>query len=107
MGREYNDDQLSRILGEHEAGQLLPGGSTRWEQYTRPKIKMVPGGMWGGHGFIADGYEEIRVGCINQAALNDPSRLRAAHRWPKKAAWFDQNYDRHMPAEALLEELQK
>ena len=70
MRRKYTAEQLSRILGEHEAGTLKNCG-----------------------GFFDWGRPGAVRACINQVAFNEPSNGVALGLWNSPANWFDANYD--------------
>lgn len=49
--KKYTREQLSRILGEHDCGQLAIGGCDRWGYYNQDPYKKP-------------------VACVNQVAYN-------------------------------------
>jgi hypothetical protein len=79
--KKYTDEQLSRILGEHDTGMLTPCGYN-----------------WGSCGY--------RFGCINQAAYNIPTPWEAFKTNQEPADRFDKDYDSCMSHEELLRLLQ-
>ena len=64
--KKFTDKQLSIILGEADARQLIEGGMDDW-------------------GFA----EDTPVGCINQAAYNEPNPQEAMNINTDAAKWFD------------------
>lgn len=78
MSRRFTLTQLSRILSEHSAGNLCPGGISGW------------GRGWG-----------APMGCINQAAYNEPDITKAL-KLNEAGQWFDENYRMGVSAEELL-----
>jgi hypothetical protein len=78
----YTDEELSRILGEHDSGLLVPGGSS-WH-------------LMGTHKFS----------CANQAAYNENCPYIAVDMNLLKANIFDRCYLRNSTPEELLQLLQ-
>lgn len=78
--KRYTDEQLSRILGAHDAGELERGGCC--------------GFGWG------------CCGCANQFAYNKCNPWVAANLNRRAATWFDDNYRPTMTPEALLAALE-
>lgn len=76
--KRYTKEQLSRILGEHAAGQLRKGGLWAWGRYRWP------------------------MACANQVAYNEPSTIDAAALNRHQAVRFDNLYDCDLSPEKLL-----
>lgn len=92
--KPYSEEELSRILGEHDSGQLRRGGYSNWHLYWHldcPNLCLFPGAP---------------VGCVNQAAYNEDGPTKALGMNRKPALWFDNNYDPEMSPEALLDALE-
>ena len=70
---KYTDEQLSRILGECDMGQLRRLGAKNWELR-----KVGPGST----------IEYKTACCINQAAFNEPSSGKARMMQSSSADWF-------------------
>lgn len=83
---KLSDKQLSMILGEHEAGQLIPAGTNSWSC------------GWPDH--------DKPMGCVLQVALNEPDGDKVDYEDPT-AKWFDCNYYEDISAQELLAELEK
>lgn len=81
---KFSDEELSRILGEHEAGRLKRYGSYGWQD-------------------IHDGG----LCCVNQAAFNEGDHWVAAARRVESYQWFDNMYDRAWSADEFLARLEK
>lgn len=77
------DEQLSRILSEHERGCLAIHGAEDWSH-------IVLG----------------TVGCAVQVALNEPNQFTAARSNAALATFFDDYYDERMTPEDLLQLLE-
>lgn len=56
---KFTDEELSRILGEHDAGNLARGGASLWGHY--------------------DGSACYPSGCLNQVAYNEPMTSTALY----------------------------
>lgn len=87
--KPYTPQQLSLILGEHAAGQLVLFGAQRW-------------------GY--DSYVPYPQGCIEQAVQNEPDliaagRVEGGEIRNERARWFDNNYRHDWTAEQFLAEL--
>jgi len=79
MAKKYTDEQLSRILGEHDCGHLRIYGAENWAR--------------GG---------EYPKGCINQAAYNSHDiNADYLNVWPARK--FDFYYEPFSSPEELLE----
>jgi len=80
---KFTDVQLSRILGEHDCGNMSVGGYEDWYDRKSP-------------------YPDAPIdACILQVAKNDPD---PHHLKPARVAQrFDYEYRRSMSHEALLE----
>lgn len=93
--RHYTDEELSRILGEHAAGTLVPYGARNWE-IDPMSCSMMP--------LKSERYPR---GCVNQVAYDecDPWVAIGLNRGP--ARWFDVNYWRHTTPEELLAGLEE
>ncbi len=77
----YTEEELSRILGEHDAGQLRRGGA---------------GGWW--HGVI----EQYPRGCANQVAYNEDESWEAFKRNAGGGRCFDTQYRPDLTPAQLL-----
>lgn len=82
----YTDEQLSIILGEHDAGHLERGGCPCWNMPWQTK-GAVPGPGC----------------CINQAAYNEPWPFLALRLNPVFGARFDAYYSKSFTPEQMLE----
>ena len=80
---KFTDEQLSRILGEHDAGQLRAGGASDWR-----------------HGWV---YPQ---GCLNQVSYNEPKATDAWCKDPVSAVWFDNHYYHSMSPDEFLAKLE-
>ncbi|HYF56278.1 MAG TPA: hypothetical protein VEA41_18635 [Salinarimonas sp.] len=78
----YTDEQLSMLLGEHDARQLAVGGGTDWRD---PFLR-----------------REEPAGCLMQVILNEPNRFEAARANEVVADLFDMNYYEAMSPEGFL-----
>jgi hypothetical protein len=78
----YSDEQLSMLLGEHDAGQLRPNGVDDWNFY-----------------WACDCQPRA---CALQVMLNEPSADAAWNADPTTATRFDNNYQRAGSPEELL-----
>lgn len=87
----YDDEAMSRILGEHDTRLLHRAGRHNWEE-SRPD-------------------QEDFGGCINQAAFNEGDKYAAKYRYGLFALtvgiWFDEKYSKAMTAEEILEQIEK
>lgn len=79
---KYTDEQLSRILGEHDAAQLTHGGLYEW-----------------GAGCGVEAYPR---GCVNQAAYNEPRCSVAFDLNKERGIAFDNGYHPDYTPESLL-----
>lgn len=82
---KFSRTQLSRILGEHEACNLVRGGASNWSDYTNELYPSC---------------------CVNQAAFNEPASAKAVGYNPRAASWFDYSYDKYCDSDKLLEKLE-
>jgi hypothetical protein len=101
MRKRYREEELSRILGEHAAGTLLPGGAGGWR-----KVEL----SFGADDTVLAIVREPAC-CVNQAAFNEPSAALAWQRNEPAALWFDggtdgKGYTPDMSLEALLRALE-
>lgn len=89
---KYTDEELSRILSEHAAGQLIRAGSDiNW---------------------TISGTGQYPVGCVNQAAYNESCSINdedipVFSLNAPMAKWFDYKYETGMTPEDLLHKLEK
>ena len=86
--KSYTDEELSRILGEHAAGNLLQSGAENWA------LKEHRCG-------------DYPLGCINQVAYNVPENSIADTLNYYPAEWFDAHYKWSMSPEELLREIEE
>lgn len=84
--KSYTDEELSRILGEHDSGNLVRSGAENWV-----------------HGYSC----EYPFGCINQVAYNTPENSIADNMNYYPAEWFDAYYYGGISPENLLAEIQE
>lgn len=91
--RKYTDEQLSRILGEHDAGQLSQSALEGW-----------------GVSYLTDDV----AGCIEQVANNEPSPAMAGDWDPiecicrnDRARWFDDWYIKDSSVDLFLAHLER
>lgn len=82
---KFTDEQLSRILGEHEAGNMRPLGAMRW---------------------VSPDGSAPRC-CVVQAALNEYGPDTAMGLRPKASLWFDCYYRPRWTADGFLRRLEE
>lgn len=82
--KKYTDEQLSRILGEHDAKRLVYYGQNNWRNRNALTGKLGK-----------------TCGCINQVAYNIPSTDIAEARNPEISYKFDEYYQFSMTAEEM------
>lgn len=89
---KFTDEELSRILGEHDASHMCRGGGYQWSFnfWLESEILNVFSPMC----------------CVNQAAYNEYSPSFAESIFIQAAEWFDSNYWPDWSVDELLAELE-